>query len=60
MELMLETDIACPHCGEAFPLLVDTSQNEQSLTEDCSVCCRPIELAITCRPGEILDVRESD
>ncbi len=60
MELMIETEVACPHCGESFPLLVDTSQAEQFMTEDCSVCCRPIELTIACRPGEILDVRESE
>lgn len=59
MELMVETDIACPHCGQSFPLLVDTSLREQSLVEDCSVCCRPIELTIAAQPGQILDVRES-
>ncbi len=58
MELSIETDIVCPHCGETFPLLVDTSLGEQSLVEDCSVCCRPIALTIHCRPGEIIDVRE--
>jgi len=57
---MVETDIACPHCGESFPLVVDTSQNQQILVEDCSVCCRPIQLTIESRPGEILDVREGD
>ncbi len=30
------------------------------LVEDCSVCCRPIELTLLCRPGEILEVREGD
>lgn len=60
MDLSVETDVACPHCGESFPLLVDTSQGDQSLVEDCSVCCRPINLTIYCRPGEILDLREAD
>jgi hypothetical protein len=59
MELIHETDIVCPHCGEAFPLQVDTSQAEQSLIEDCTVCCRPIVLAIHCRPGEIESVSEA-
>jgi hypothetical protein len=59
MELIHETDIACPHCGETFPLLIDTSQGEQTLVEDCSVCCRPIALTISCRPGEILSVSEA-
>jgi hypothetical protein len=56
MELTRETDIVCPHCGESFPLEVDTSQSEQTLIEDCSVCCRPITLTIVCQPGEVLDV----
>lgn len=60
MELVVETDIACPHCGELFPLAIDTSQAEQGLVEDCSVCCRPINLTIVCRPGEVLDVREGE
>ncbi len=60
MDLSVETDVACPHCGELFPLLVDTSQSEQFLVEDCSVCCRPINLTIRCRPGEVLELREAD
>jgi hypothetical protein len=57
---LVETEIACPHCGESFPLLVDTTQGEQSFVEDCSVCCRPINLTIVCEPGEVLDVREQE
>jgi len=57
--LMELTDVTCPHCGEAFPLQIDTSQGEQSLIEDCTVCCRPIALAIDCRPGEVLSVSEA-
>lgn len=56
MELVTETEIVCPHCGEAFPLQIDTSQAEQSLIEDCTVCCRPISLTVRCRPGAIVDV----
>jgi hypothetical protein len=57
MELLVETEICCPHCGESFSLQIDTSLPEQSLIEDCSVCCRPIPLTIRCRPGEILDLQ---
>lgn len=60
MELTIETDITCPHCGEVFPLQIDTSQREQSLIEDCTVCCRPITLTIQCRPGEVESVSESE
>jgi hypothetical protein len=59
MELVVETEIVCPHCGEAFPLQVDTSQREQSMIEDCTVCCRPIRLTIHCEPGEVESVTEA-
>ena len=36
----------CPYCGEAIETLIDTSQVDQQTIEDCSVCCRPIELCI--------------
>jgi cysteine-rich CPXCG protein len=60
MELTIETEITCPHCGEVFPLQIDTSQREQSLIEDCTVCCRPIALTIQCRPGALLSVSEGE
>jgi hypothetical protein len=56
MELIVETEIACPHCGENFPVQIDTSQPEQSIIEDCAVCCRPVSLAIHCSPGLIVDL----
>ena len=56
MELIHETDITCPHCGETFPLQIDTSQSRQTLIEDCSVCCRPIQLNVRSIPGEIVDL----
>ena len=59
MELAVEADITCPHCGETFPLRIDTSQPTQTLIEDCTVCCRPITLTIRCRPGVIVDLSES-
>ena len=60
MDLLAEIDVACPHCGETFPLQIDTSQGNQTMVEDCSVCCRPITLQLECRPGEVLSVREED
>jgi hypothetical protein len=56
MDLIAETEITCSHCGEIFPIQIDTSQPEQTLIEDCAVCCRPITLTIRCRPGVIVDL----
>ena len=36
----------CPYCGESIELIVDPSGGEQSYVEDCSVCCRPIEITL--------------
>jgi hypothetical protein len=56
MELVIEANVTCPHCGEVFPLQIDTSQSEQTLIEDCTVCCRPINLTIQCEPGVVVDL----
>jgi endogenous inhibitor of DNA gyrase (YacG/DUF329 family) len=54
---MLEDVIVdCPSCGEAVALGVDTLVAEQSYYEDCPVCCRPMEVYVRSRPGEILSI----
>jgi len=58
MELIVEMEVVCPRCGESFPLQIDTSQGNQSLIEDCAVCCQPITIWIDCRPGSVLEVKE--
>jgi len=42
MSLLEECSGYCPYCGEPISVLVDTSCEEQSYTEDCEVCCRPM------------------
>ncbi|WP_437884168.1 CPXCG motif-containing cysteine-rich protein [Pseudomonas sp. LRF_L74] len=32
----------CPYCGEEVEAVLDLSAGDQSYTEDCPVCCRPI------------------
>jgi hypothetical protein len=50
--------VACASCGEAFELSIDTTAGgEQSYVEDCPVCCRPMEIRVRCRPGEVLGVQ---
>lgn len=53
MNFLVETEITCPFCFETFVSLIDTSQGDLDMIEDCTVCCRPIRLVITCAPGEI-------
>ena len=43
---IVETRVQCPYCWEAFTLLVDGSVEWQEYTEDCEVCCRPIDFSV--------------
>ncbi len=45
---MLPTEhIACPYCGESIEIVVDDSVEHQQYIEDCSVCCRPINVEVS-------------
>ncbi|HTV01808.1 MAG TPA: CPXCG motif-containing cysteine-rich protein [Luteitalea sp.] len=53
----METETACPYCGEDITLLIDeTAGRRQSYVEDCWVCCRPIEILVTVHSREDVDV----
>jgi hypothetical protein len=52
--------IQCPYCGESIEIVIDGSLEQQSYIEDCSVCCRPIELAVTVIEDEISVVAKRD
>ncbi|MCB1790970.1 MAG: CPXCG motif-containing cysteine-rich protein [Gammaproteobacteria bacterium] len=45
-EALDDQTVQCPYCGELIELSVDVSAGEQAYVEDCSVCCRPIELRL--------------
>ncbi|MEO1889693.1 MAG: CPXCG motif-containing cysteine-rich protein [Cycloclasticus sp.] len=45
--LLNEQSYQCPYCGEHIDTFVDTTQGSHQTIEDCSVCCRPIELNIS-------------
>jgi hypothetical protein len=42
----MEAEAQCPYCGELITIWVDLGGGgAQRYVEDCSVCCRPIEVA---------------
>lgn len=45
-DLLPEHDITCPYCWQTISLLIDVSAGSQEYVEDCSVCCRPISVAV--------------
>jgi hypothetical protein len=61
-DLLTTASTSCPYCGEPIELVLDLSREAQEYTEDCSVCCRPIVLAVTVADGEIvgLDARQEN
>ena len=50
-----ERFLPCPHCGQKISVLLDTSVDEQVMTEDCEVCCRPIEYRYAVEDGEVTE-----
>ena len=41
-------ELACPYCGEDVELVIDEGGGpEQAYVEDCPVCCRPWQVAVT-------------
>lgn len=47
MNVLEESPILCPYCGEAVTVLVDGSAGTQSYVEDCEVCCRPMVIDVS-------------
>lgn len=55
-----EVIVDCPTCGEAIALEIDTfAGEEQEYTEDCPVCCRPMDVFVKCADGEVQSISTS-
>ena len=52
-ERPLKHSITCPHCGEAIPIAIDVSGDDQDDVQDCTVCCSPIHVAYSVRNGRL-------
>ncbi len=51
-----EQDITCPFCGETITVFVDCSEDNQTYIDDCTVCCRPIEITTHCEEGTLISL----
>ncbi len=49
-----ELEISCPFCGESISIRVDVFIDRQDYIEDCSVCCRPIQISVMCEEGAVV------
>jgi hypothetical protein len=55
--------VQCPFCGEGFETRLDLSGGSATYTEDCQVCCQPIEFCVQVDAGgalEALELRRGD
>ncbi len=51
----VEQEFICPCCGQPISMLLDLSVEHQVYTEDCEICCRPLEIRYSVENGEVND-----
>lgn len=58
----MEIEVDCPYCGESVSLWIDAGGGgSQQYVEDCSVCCRPIDIRVVERHGDFtVEARKQD
>jgi len=49
----MEYIYTCPYCWQEVSVILDLSVQQQTLVEDCEVCCNPIEFRYEVTEGEI-------
>jgi hypothetical protein len=55
--MSLEThEVQCPYCGETIELDIEPLEEAQSLIEDCSVCCRPIQYEVVTNADDEIEI----
>lgn len=61
MENLDYRELRCPYCGEWIEMTLDLSAGAQRYVEDCSVCCRPIEVTLMpCGEDWAVELRRDD
>ncbi len=45
----------CPCCGARVSVILDLSVEAQTMTEDCEVCCRPLEIVYAVEDGAVTE-----
>jgi transcription elongation factor Elf1 len=51
----IEHFFTCPYCWQEISFVLDLSAGPQSYTEDCEVCCRPIQVTFSPAGNELED-----
>lgn len=56
-------EVSCPYCGEPVETFLDTPRPGLRYTEDCPVCCSPIEFQVSLATDghyQVVAEREND
>jgi hypothetical protein len=56
LDLIEETGVDCPYCGEHITLVLDLSVTSQDYIEDCFVCCQPMRVRYSAENGELINM----
>jgi hypothetical protein len=56
LDLIEETGVDCPYCGEHITLVLDLSVTSQDYIEDCFVCCQPMRVRYSAENGELINI----
>jgi len=56
MALLNSYFLACPYCLEQVEVIIDTTAGSQVYTEDCEVCCHPIQFRISMDGNEVRNI----
>lgn len=51
----MEHYFTCPYCWQQISFLLESEEGLHKYTEDCEVCCRPIEVIFEISEGEIIN-----
>lgn len=51
--MIFEKTFDCCYCGESISFLLDLSVEFQDGTEDCEVCCQPIDFEYHSEDGDL-------
>ena len=53
MEQEKEIFFICPYCWQRISMLLETAYGKQSYTEECEVCCQPIDIEYEVREVQV-------
>lgn len=51
--MLEEVLVTCPACWEQVPLDIDLSAGNAEYTEDCPVCCQPMNVRVRINPDDM-------